>query len=114
LNILPLEVKNTKLTKQQQERLLIAGKREKFYQSKSLLSNITEIASSSSLSSLSSSFSPTNEKTEDFIIKIINRCWMCGVDISSSTPFEYFDYKFCSTKCLKDHREKNKKPENSI
>lgn len=37
--------------------------------------------------------------------KIISRCWYCGVDNSSNVPFEYFDYKFCSTKCLKSHRE---------
>lgn len=39
-------------------------------------------------------------------IKNICRCWTCGADMSTSVPFEYFDYKFCSTKCLKIHREK--------
>jgi response regulator RpfG family c-di-GMP phosphodiesterase len=37
-------------------------------------------------------------------LKIISRCWQCGVDMSTHVPFEYFDYKFCSTKCLKTHR----------
>jgi ankyrin repeat protein len=41
--------------------------------------------------------------TEDF--KVISRCWFCGVNNSSHVPFEYFDYKFCSMKCLKSHRE---------
>jgi hypothetical protein len=40
---------------------------------------------------------------DDF--KIISRCWFCGVNNSSHVPFEYFDYKFCSMKCLKSHRE---------
>ncbi|RNA06600.1 ankyrin repeat and zinc finger domain-containing 1-like, partial [Brachionus plicatilis] len=38
-------------------------------------------------------------------IRVISRCWYCGVDMSSSVPFEYFDYKFCTTKCLKAHRQ---------
>ena len=41
-------------------------------------------------------------------IKIISRCWTCAADMSTSVPFEYFDYKFCSTKCLKIHRENQK------
>jgi len=43
-------------------------------------------------------------------LKVISRCWYCGVDMSSHVPFEYFDYKFCSTKCLKAHRQQ-KQPE---
>ncbi len=45
--------------------------------------------------------------TEDF--KNISRCWFCGVNNSSYVPFEYFDYKFCSMKCLKSHREQQQK-----
>lgn len=41
-------------------------------------------------------------------IKIISRCWTCAADMSTAVPFEYFDYKFCSTKCLKVHRENQK------
>lgn len=40
-------------------------------------------------------------------IKIISRCWYCGEDMSTHVPFEYFDYKFCSTKCLRLHRTSN-------
>ena len=42
-------------------------------------------------------------------IKVISRCWTCGCDMSCGVPFEYFDYKFCTTKCLKVHREQQAK-----
>ena len=48
------------------------------------------------------SSAPTPDK-----LKKISRCWFCGLDMSTSEPFEYFDYKFCSTKCLKSHRTQN-------
>lgn len=38
-------------------------------------------------------------------IKVISRCWYCAKDMSTHVPFEYFDYKFCSTKCLNSHRQ---------
>merc|ERR1711936_263263 len=31
-------------------------------------------------------------------------CFLCGLDITGKTPFEYGDNKFCSTKCVKMHR----------
>jgi hypothetical protein len=37
----------------------------------------------------------------------LGRCWQCGKKISDE-PFTYFDYKFCSTGCLKTHRTKSK------
>ena len=37
----------------------------------------------------------------------LGRCWQCGQKISDE-PFTYFDYKFCSTTCLKTHRTKSK------
>ncbi|CAF0932133.1 unnamed protein product [Brachionus calyciflorus] len=46
-------------------------------------------------------------------IRIISRCWYCGIDMSSSVPFEYFDYKFCSTKCLKSHRQQQQELKNA-
>jgi len=49
---------------------------------------------------------PINQEQKKVDIKIISRCWTCAADMSTSVPFEYFDYKFCSTKCLKTHREK--------
>ncbi len=37
----------------------------------------------------------------------LGRCWQCAKKISDE-PFTYFDYKFCSTGCLKAHRTKPK------
>lgn len=38
-------------------------------------------------------------------LRVANRCWFCAIDISElSQPFEYFDYKFCSARCLRAHR----------
>ncbi|CAF1221445.1 unnamed protein product [Adineta steineri] len=37
----------------------------------------------------------------------LGRCWQCAKKISDE-PFTYFDYKFCSTACLKAHRTKSK------
>ena len=37
----------------------------------------------------------------------LGRCWQCAQKISDD-PFTYYDYKFCSTACLKTHRTKSK------
>ncbi len=37
----------------------------------------------------------------------LGRCWQCAQKISDE-PFTYYDYKFCSTACLKAHRTKSK------
>ena len=37
----------------------------------------------------------------------LGRCWQCAQKISDD-PFTYFDYQFCSTACLKLHRNKSK------
>ena len=37
----------------------------------------------------------------------LGRCWQCA-QIISNDPFTYYDYKFCSTACLKSHRAKSK------
>ncbi|CAF1295676.1 unnamed protein product [Adineta ricciae] len=37
----------------------------------------------------------------------LGRCWQCAYKISDE-PFTYYDYKFCSTACLKSHRAKSK------
>ena len=34
-------------------------------------------------------------------------CFLCGLDITGKTPFEYGDNKFCSIKCVKMHRTRN-------
>ncbi|GFS00578.1 ankyrin repeat and zinc finger domain-containing protein 1-like [Elysia marginata] len=39
---------------------------------------------------------------------VLRRCWGCAIDITGKVPFEYSDYKFCSTKCLREHRSKAK------
>lgn len=35
---------------------------------------------------------------------VLSRCFQCGRDMTGKVPFEYSDYKFCTTKCLKEHR----------
>ncbi|XP_071072214.1 tRNA endonuclease ANKZF1 isoform X3 [Dasypus novemcinctus] len=32
------------------------------------------------------------------------RCWSCGASLQGLIPFHYFDFSFCSTRCLRDHR----------
>ncbi|ELU10697.1 hypothetical protein CAPTEDRAFT_99754 [Capitella teleta] len=39
---------------------------------------------------------------------VLSRCWFCAEDMTGKIPFEYYDYKFCSPKCLKEHKIKNK------
>jgi hypothetical protein len=38
-----------------------------------------------------------------------NRCWTCAKDLTNLVPFNYYDYKFCSTICLRNHRVDNLK-----
>nr|XP_012418672.1 PREDICTED: ankyrin repeat and zinc finger domain-containing protein 1 isoform X1 [Odobenus rosmarus divergens] len=38
------------------------------------------------------------------------RCWSCGTSLQGLTPFHYFDFSFCSTRCLRDHRCQAAKP----
>ncbi|GFO31605.1 ankyrin repeat and Zinc finger domain-containing protein 1-like [Plakobranchus ocellatus] len=46
--------------------------------------------------------------TEGSVKPVLSRCWQCAVDITGKIPFEYSDYKFCSTKCLREHRSKQR------
>ncbi|KAK2173751.1 hypothetical protein NP493_849g01024 [Ridgeia piscesae] len=39
---------------------------------------------------------------------VLSRCWQCGADISGKVPFEYLDFRFCSPRCLKQHRTSHK------
>ena len=39
---------------------------------------------------------------------LFSRCWQCATDMTGKIPFQYFDYKFCSTKCLQTHRKEDK------
>lgn len=45
-------------------------------------------------------------------IKNVKRCWHCAIDISSTVPFEYCEFKFCSIKCLKVHRQSQQEMQN--
>lgn len=94
LNVSPVAATSkeyeSKLSKEQRERLEIIEKRQAFYNQ----------------SAPSASTEPAKALPD---IKIISRCWQCAVDLSTQTPFEYLDYKFCSSKCLSAHRQKGKK-----
>ncbi|XP_070566888.1 tRNA endonuclease ANKZF1-like [Ptychodera flava] len=37
--------------------------------------------------------------------KNTKRCWLCGENLADKVPFEYMDFKFCSIKCLKEHKQ---------
>merc|ERR1711963_476051 len=37
---------------------------------------------------------------------VLSRCYQCGADMTGKVPFEYAEFKFCATKCLKEHRSK--------
>lgn len=37
-------------------------------------------------------------------VPVLSRCFQCAKDMTGKVPFEYNDYKFCTTKCLKEHR----------
>ncbi|XP_033620539.1 ankyrin repeat and zinc finger domain-containing protein 1 isoform X2 [Fukomys damarensis] len=38
------------------------------------------------------------------------RCWNCGASLQGLIPFHYFDFSFCSTRCLRDHRSQAGRP----
>ncbi|KAK2108439.1 Ankyrin repeat and zinc finger domain-containing protein 1 [Saguinus oedipus] len=40
----------------------------------------------------------------DSAIVNARRCWSCGASLQGLSPFHYFDFSFCSTHCLQDHR----------
>ncbi|XP_052091788.1 ankyrin repeat and zinc finger domain-containing protein 1-like isoform X2 [Mytilus californianus] len=50
-----------------------------------------------------------DQKLSEGIQVVLSRCYQCGKDMTGKVPFEYFDYKFCSPKCLKEHRQKTGK-----
>ncbi|XP_034982843.1 tRNA endonuclease ANKZF1 isoform X1 [Zootoca vivipara] len=35
------------------------------------------------------------------------RCWLCGESLLGRIPFHYLDFSFCSTNCLRTHRQAN-------
>ena len=39
----------------------------------------------------------------------VPRCFQCAIDISGKVPFEYLEYRFCTPKCVKEHRLKTAK-----
>ncbi|XP_052806792.1 ankyrin repeat and zinc finger domain-containing protein 1-like [Mya arenaria] len=36
---------------------------------------------------------------------VLIRCFQCGADMTGKVPFEYCDNKFCTSKCLQQHRK---------
>ncbi len=38
---------------------------------------------------------------------VLLRCFQCASDISGQVPFEYSDFKFCSPKCVREHRQQH-------
>jgi hypothetical protein len=50
----------------------------------------------------------TTKLNPERLPQVISRCWFCAENLSTNVPFEYYDYKFCSIKCLKSHRQTNK------
>nr|XP_019597321.1 PREDICTED: ankyrin repeat and zinc finger domain-containing protein 1 isoform X2 [Rhinolophus sinicus] len=51
-----------------------------------------------------------NPQIPDSAIVNARRCWTCGTSLQGLTPFHYFDFSFCSTRCLQDHRCRAGKP----
>lgn len=82
----------SKLSKEQRERLFIAERRAAFFDKAAGQKPTTSQA-------------PKKTFTVDEL-KNLNRCWMCGADISKIQPFEYSTFKFCSTSCLSSHRQR--------
>jgi hypothetical protein len=39
---------------------------------------------------------------------VLSRCFQCACDITGKVPFEYDNNRFCSTKCVKEHKNKAK------
>ena len=46
----------------------------------------------------------TSTGTNNETLKVTNRCFSCAIDMAKIVPFEYLNFKFCSTQCLKTHR----------
>lgn len=36
---------------------------------------------------------------------VLQRCHQCAADMTARVPFEYYDFRFCSTKCLNEHKK---------
>lgn len=39
---------------------------------------------------------------------VLSRCFQCAADITGKVPFEYLNFVFCSPKCVREHRQKNR------
>ncbi|GAB1601105.1 ankyrin repeat and zinc finger domain-containing protein 1-like [Argonauta hians] len=50
-----------------------------------------------------------NTKDSEEEKPVFSRCSQCQCNISGLIPFEYYDFRFCTPKCLKDHRLKSSK-----
>ncbi|KAM4836261.1 tRNA endonuclease ANKZF1 [Thomomys bottae] len=51
-----------------------------------------------------------NPPIPDSAIISPGRCWSCGASLQGLVPFHYLDFSFCSTRCLRDHRNQAGKP----
>ncbi|XP_071158192.1 tRNA endonuclease ANKZF1-like isoform X1 [Mytilus edulis] len=49
------------------------------------------------------------QKMSEGIQVVLSRCYQCAKDMTGKVPFEYFEFKFCSPKCLREHRQKTGK-----
>ncbi|XP_063421808.1 tRNA endonuclease ANKZF1-like [Mytilus trossulus] len=49
------------------------------------------------------------QKLSEGIQVVLSRCYQCAKDMTGKVPFEYFEFKFCSPKCLREHRQKTGK-----
>lgn len=77
-----------------EKRRMIMEKRSAFYST----------SDNSTLKPMASTTLSTAATSTNIIPVNVNRCWTCGCDMTNLLAFEYFDYKFCSSKCLKIHR----------
>ncbi|XP_043550345.1 ankyrin repeat and zinc finger domain-containing protein 1 isoform X3 [Chiloscyllium plagiosum] len=48
------------------------------------------------------------QQVENNTTNTISRCWLCGESLLGRVPFEYLEYKFCTTHCLQEHRKQQR------
>uniref|UniRef100_A0A8D0C1C7 Ankyrin repeat and zinc finger peptidyl tRNA hydrolase 1 n=1 Tax=Salvator merianae TaxID=96440 RepID=A0A8D0C1C7_SALMN len=45
-------------------------------------------------------------KDSSTILNNTRRCWLCGESLLGRIPFHYLEFSFCSTNCLRTHRQR--------
>ncbi|XP_060684164.1 tRNA endonuclease ANKZF1 isoform X2 [Hemiscyllium ocellatum] len=48
------------------------------------------------------------QQVENNTTNTVRRCWLCGESLLGRVPFEYLEYKFCTTHCLQEHRKQQR------